>query len=86
MADRDHTTTPAPTPTATTQLERLRGMTPTERYRAARALYWSARRLKEAALRAQHPEWTQTSSSARCGTRFCMPETKWALVWPNATR
>lgn len=38
----------------------LRQMTPTQKLRAAALLYYSARRLKAAALRAQHPEWTES--------------------------
>ena len=38
---------------------RLRQMTPEEKLRAAERLYVSARQLKAAALRAQHPEWTE---------------------------
>lgn len=45
-------------PALTRQLEIFRGMTPSERWRAARALYWSARRLKAAYLRKQHPDWS----------------------------
>lgn len=41
-------------------LERFRAMTPSERWKAARALYWSARRFKTAHIRQQHPEWTDT--------------------------
>jgi hypothetical protein len=32
-------------------------LTPAAKLRAALRLYWSARRLKAAALRQQHPEW-----------------------------
>ena len=39
------------------QLDRFRAMTPAERWDAAKKLYWSARRLKAAFLRTQHPEW-----------------------------
>jgi len=39
------------------QLEALRRMTPEERYRASRALYWTLRRHKAAFLRSVHPEW-----------------------------
>lgn len=35
----------------------LRRMTPAERLHVGCALYWEARRLKAAMLRAQHPEW-----------------------------
>ncbi len=34
-------------------------MTPEERLHAAIRLYWSARQLKAASLRAQHPEWDE---------------------------
>jgi hypothetical protein len=37
----------------------LRAMTPAQKLRAAARLYQSARRLKAAALRAQHPEWSE---------------------------
>ena len=37
----------------------LREMSPAQKLRAAELLYYSARRLKAAALRAQHPEWTE---------------------------
>jgi hypothetical protein len=37
----------------------LRAMTPAQKLRAAERLYWSARQLKAAALRAQHPDWTE---------------------------
>ena len=33
-------------------------MTPAQRLQAATRLYWTARRIKEAAIRARHPEWT----------------------------
>jgi hypothetical protein len=42
-----------------TQTEVFRRMTPADKLRAAEALYWSARRLKAAALRAKHPEWPE---------------------------
>ncbi len=41
------------------QTEIFRRMTPSERWDAACRLYWSARRLKAAHLRALHPEWTE---------------------------
>jgi hypothetical protein len=41
------------------QIEILRGMTGEQRLRLAEQLYWSARKMKMAGLRAQHPEWTQ---------------------------
>ena len=40
------------------QVEILRRMSQVERLKAAERLYWSARRLKAAHLRALHPDWT----------------------------
>jgi hypothetical protein len=40
------------------QIAIYRAMTPAERWRQAEALYWSARRLREAHERALHPDWT----------------------------
>lgn len=37
----------------------LRAMTPAQKLAAAERLYWSARALKAAALRAQHPDWSE---------------------------
>ena len=37
----------------------LQAMSPAQKLRAAERLYWSARQLKAAALRAQHPDWTE---------------------------
>ena len=36
----------------------LQSMSPAQKLRAAERLYYSARQLKAAALRAQHPDWT----------------------------
>ena len=36
----------------------LRALSPAQKLRAAERLYDSARQLKAAALRAQHPEWS----------------------------
>jgi hypothetical protein len=41
----------------TQTLRILRAMTPAQKLRAAERLYHSARQLKAAALRAQHPDW-----------------------------
>jgi hypothetical protein len=43
--------------TSPKQIEILRAMTGERRLRVAEQLYWSARRLKLAGLRAQHPDW-----------------------------
>ncbi|MGB2643188.1 MAG: hypothetical protein WA853_03345 [Candidatus Acidiferrum sp.] len=37
----------------------LQAMTPGQKLRAAERSYWSARQLKAAALRAEHPDWTE---------------------------
>jgi hypothetical protein len=37
----------------------LQAMSPALKLRAAERLYWSARKLKAAALRAEHPDWTE---------------------------
>jgi hypothetical protein len=37
----------------------LQAMSPAQKLRAAGRLYYSARQLKSAALRAEHPEWTE---------------------------
>jgi hypothetical protein len=39
------------------QIEILRAMPGERRLRLAEELYWSARKLKRAGLRAQHPDW-----------------------------
>lgn len=41
------------------QLEIYSDMSPARKLRAALDLYWSARSLKETALRTQHPEWSE---------------------------
>jgi hypothetical protein len=37
----------------------LQAMSPAQKLRAAERLYYSARELKAAALRAEHPDWTE---------------------------
>lgn len=39
--------------------EILQAMSPAQKLRAAERLYYSARQLKAAALRAEHPDWTE---------------------------
>lgn len=47
-------------PTMNPELQRvLQAMSPAQKLRAAERLYWSARQLKAAALRAEHPDWTE---------------------------
>ncbi|MBI5016766.1 MAG: hypothetical protein HZB55_14935 [Deltaproteobacteria bacterium] len=41
------------------QVKALRAMTPAQKLEVAQRLYWSARELKEAAIRQLHPEWTE---------------------------
>ena len=41
------------------QIEILRMMSGERRLRVAEELYWSARKMKIAGLRAQHPKWPQ---------------------------
>lgn len=43
----------------------LRRMTGEQKWRAAFRLYWSARRLKAAALRTQHPDWSEEKVQRR---------------------
>jgi len=43
----------------------LRRMTGAQRLRAAFGLYWSARKLKAARLRGQHPDWTEEEVEQR---------------------
>ena len=37
----------------------IRAMTPAQKLKAAQRLYWSARALRAAALRMEHPDWTE---------------------------
>jgi hypothetical protein len=46
------------------QIEVLRAMSGQERLRVAECLYWSARKMKAAGLRAQHPDWPETRVEA----------------------
>jgi hypothetical protein len=41
------------------QTKALRAMSGQERLRVAGRLYWSARKMKAAGLRAQHPDWPE---------------------------
>lgn len=41
------------------QIEALKKMSPEQKLKAAMRLYWSARRLKAAWFRQQHPDWTE---------------------------
>ncbi|MBW2223489.1 MAG: hypothetical protein JRF54_04580 [Deltaproteobacteria bacterium] len=52
------------------QIARFREMTPGERWGAARDLYWSMRRFKEAFIRQQHPEWSDDRVAAAVSEAF----------------
>ena len=52
------------------QIARFREMTPGERWGAARDLYWSMRRLKEAFIRQQHPGWSDDRVAAAVREAF----------------
>jgi hypothetical protein len=55
-------------------LATLRRMIGAEKLQAAAALYWSARRLKAAAVREQHPEWTEEQIRRRVNEIFLRNE------------
>ena len=44
--------------TSPKQIEILRRMTPSQRWQAARRLYWTVRRHKSAFLQSQHSDWS----------------------------
>jgi hypothetical protein len=46
------------------QIKILRAMTGERRLRLAEQLYWSARKMKAAGLRAQHPDWPREQLDA----------------------
>jgi len=52
------------------QIARFRQMTPGERWITARDLYWSVRRLKEAFIRQQHPNWSNDQVMAAVREAF----------------
>jgi hypothetical protein len=41
------------------QIKALKAMSAEQKLQVAMDLYWSARRLKEAAIRQQHPDWPE---------------------------
>ncbi len=57
------------------QIEILRAMTGEKRLQLAEKLYWSARRMKIAGLRAQHPEWSQEQLEAETRRVFLYART-----------
>jgi hypothetical protein len=46
------------------QIKSLRALSGQQRLRLAEQLYWSARKMKSAGLRAQHPDWSEERISA----------------------
>lgn len=58
----------APQPDPRTEI--LRRMTPEQKLNAAMRLYWSARALKAAGLRAEHPDWSEQEIAAAVREAF----------------
>jgi hypothetical protein len=52
------------------QLEIIRRMSPSAKLDAAMRLYWSARRLKAAALRQDHPDWSEEALTKAVNEAF----------------
>lgn len=52
------------------QIEIYRRMTPGRRLEIAEQMYWSARRMKWAWLRAQNPDWTDAEVGAEVTRNF----------------
>jgi hypothetical protein len=52
------------------QIEIYRRMTPGRRLEVAEQLYWSARRMKWAWLRSQHPDWSDEQVEAEVTRNF----------------
>ena len=51
-------------------VETLRRLSGEQKLKAASALYWAARRLKTAAVREQHPDWTDEQILRRVNEIF----------------
>jgi hypothetical protein len=49
-------------------------MAPEQKLHVALRLYHTARQLKEAALRRDHPDWTEEEIMKKCGKFSSMPE------------
>jgi hypothetical protein len=45
-------------------------MTPAQKLEASMRLYWSARKLKAAGIRAEHPEWSEAEVAAAVRAAF----------------
>jgi hypothetical protein len=52
------------------QIEIFRAMSGEQRLRLAERLYWSARNIKLAGLRAQHPDWPEERLKAELARLF----------------
>ena len=52
------------------QLEILRAMSGERRLKLAEQLYWSARKLKTAGVRGQHPDWPEEKVKAEVNQIF----------------
>ncbi|MEX1366672.1 MAG: hypothetical protein AB1Z98_26335 [Nannocystaceae bacterium] len=52
------------------QTEIFRRMTPAQKLQASMRLYWSARELKAAWFRSEHPEWTEAQVKAAVREAF----------------
>ena len=57
------------------QIEILRAMSGLERLKVAGWLYWSARKMKAAGVRAQHPDWPETQVEAEMRRIFANART-----------
>jgi hypothetical protein len=56
--------------TSPEQIEIYRRMTPGRRLEVAEQLYWSARKLKTAGVRSQHPDWPEEKINAEVNRIF----------------
>lgn len=56
--------------TSPEQFAILRGMTGQRRLKIAEQLYWSARKLKVAGVRSQHPDWPEEAVAAEVNRIF----------------
>jgi hypothetical protein len=52
------------------QIEVLRAMSGQARLKVAGRLYWTARKIKAAGLRAQHPDWPESQVEAEVRRMF----------------
>jgi len=55
---------------STEQIVALRAMSGERRLRLAEQLYWSARKMKAAGLRSQHPDWPEDKVNAEVRRLF----------------